>query len=98
MIFDLFGQSIDTEITKLINTGNENQLLKESSKYIQNEYYFQANKIVDKLLEKNNTSSNYNYRKGFLLTKINNQFQEAIPYFEKAKERIINHVAQQSLF
>lgn len=88
LIFDLFGQSIDTEITKLINTGNENQLLKESSKYIQNEYYFQANKIVDKLLEKNNTSSNYNYRKGFLLTKINNQFQEAIPYFEKAKEHV----------
>jgi tetratricopeptide (TPR) repeat protein len=39
-------------------------------------------------LEKNNASSNYNYRKGFLLTKINNQFSEAIPYFEKAKEHV----------
>jgi tetratricopeptide (TPR) repeat protein len=88
LLFNSFGQSIDNEINKIISTGNESQLLKESSKYIQNEYYFHANKLVDKLLEKNNTSSNYNYRKGFLLTKINNQFSEAIPYFEKAKEHV----------
>lgn len=87
-LFNSFGQSIDNEITKIIANGNESQLLKESSKYIQNEYYFHANKLVDKLLEKNNASSNYNYRKGFLLTKINNQFSEAIPYFEKAKEHV----------
>lgn len=87
-LFNSFGQSIDNEISKIIANGNESQLLKESSKYIQNEYYFYANKLVDKLLEKNNASSNYNYRKGFLLTKINNQFSEAIPYFEKAKEHV----------
>jgi tetratricopeptide (TPR) repeat protein len=87
-LFNSFGQSIDNEITKIIANGNESQLLKESSKYIQNEYYFHANKLVDKLLEKNNASSNYNYRKGFLLTKLNNQFSEAIPYFEKAKEHV----------
>ena len=87
-LFNSFGQSIDNEITKIIANENESQLLKESSKYIQNEYYFHANKLVDKLLEKNNASSNYNYRKGFLLTKINNQFSEAIPYFEKAKEHV----------
>jgi tetratricopeptide (TPR) repeat protein len=83
-----FSQSLDETINKLITSGNESQLLKESTRLIQNELYYHANKIVDKLLEKNNESYNYNYRKGFLLTKLNNQFKIAIPYFEKSKEHI----------
>lgn len=83
-----FSQTLDETINKLITSGNESQLLKESTRLIQNEFYYHANKIVDKLLEKNNESYNYNYRKGFLLTKLNNQFKIAIPYFEKSKEHI----------
>ncbi len=83
-----FSQLLDQTVEQLIKTGNENQLLKESTRLIQNEIYFHANKLVDKLLEKNLESFNYNYRKGFLLTKLNNQYKSAIPFFEKAKDHI----------
>lgn len=96
IIFNLFflsslislSQTIDESVEKLIKTGTESQLLKESTRLIQNEIFFHANKIVDKLLEINPESFNYNYRKGFILTKLNNQYENAIPYFEKSKDHI----------
>jgi len=69
---------------ELINSGSESELVMESAIMIQEGYYYQAGMIVDKLLEFQPTSCNYNYRRGFIYLEMATDFVKATPYLEKA--------------
>lgn len=65
-------------------TGTEQEILTESSMLTQEGYLFFAEILADRLLEMKPLSSNYNYRKGFLMLEIRRDYINAIPFFEKA--------------
>lgn len=83
---NLFSQRTEIEIRRLARTGSEQEILVGSSELLQENYFFLAEILIDKLLVKNPTSSNYNYRKGFVLLALNENFEKAIAYLEKAAE------------
>ena len=64
--FISFGQYDTKRVMELINSGSESELVMESAIMIQEGYFYQAGLIVDKLLEFQPASSNYNYRRGFI--------------------------------
>jgi hypothetical protein len=89
--FNSQAQYTDAEITALVNTAGEEMLLHESTRMIIDEYYFQATPLVDKLLTYKPASSNYNYRKGFLLLESQRDYAQAIPYLEHAVKATDKH-------
>ena len=82
--FISFGQYDTKKVMEMINSGSESELVMESSIMIQEGYFYQAGMIVDKLLEFQPNSSNYNYRRGFIYLEMSTDFVKATPYLEKA--------------
>ncbi len=80
----LFGQETESDVRAKILSYSENQLLTEASMYTQDGFLFFAEILTDKLITFKPESSNYNYRKGFLILQIRKNHTEAIPYLEKA--------------
>ncbi len=80
----LFSQMTDDEVFKLIQEGSEQQLVTENSRMMQENLLYHAEKVADKLLTLKPESSNYNYRKGFLVLEIRKDYMNAIPFLEKA--------------
>ncbi len=78
------AQMTDQQIKAMVRTATEPELIIESSSLIIEKRLYQAEIVVDKLLELNPTNANYNYRKGFLLLNSNLDYKNAIIYFEKA--------------
>ncbi|MNJ85709.1 Peptidoglycan-associated lipoprotein precursor [compost metagenome] len=78
------AQYDDKRVAELIRNGSESELVMESSIMIQEGYFYQAGTIVDKLLEFQPASSNYNYRRGFIYLEMSSDFVKAQPYLEKA--------------
>lgn len=83
-----YGQMTELEVRQLVKTASENELLVLSSQMMQDNYLYQAEIVIDRLLEFQPESSNYNYRKGFVVLGNSTDFQRAIPYFEKAVKSI----------
>ncbi len=79
-----FSQLTDDEVFKLIQDGSEQQLVSENSRMMQEFLLYHAEMIADKLLTLKPESSNYNYRKGFLVLEIRKDYMTAIPFLEKA--------------
>lgn len=71
-------------MTKFLNSATEQELLFECSSMIQEYYYYNAEKIVDKLLTIQPENSNYNYRKGYLIINSRKDYVSALPYLKKA--------------
>ena len=82
--FFSFGQMSNEEMTKFLNSASEQELLFECSSMIQNYYYYNAERIMDKLLTIQPENSNYNYRKGYLIINSRQDYVSALPYLEKA--------------
>ncbi len=80
----LFSQLTDDEVFQLIQNGTEQQLVSENSRMMQENLLYHAEIVADKLLTLKPESSNYNYRKGFLVLEIRKDYMKAIPYLEKA--------------
>ncbi len=80
----LFAQMTDTEVMTLIQTESEQTIVAENSRMMQEGFYYHAEILADQLLTYNSESSNYNYRKGYIILKLRDDFQNAIPYLEKA--------------
>lgn len=59
------SQITEKEIDDLIATASEQKLVSENSRFMQEDYFYFANKIASKLISLNSTSCNYNYRKGY---------------------------------
>jgi tetratricopeptide (TPR) repeat protein len=79
-----FGQMTKEEMTEFLNSASEQEMLIECSSMIQDYYYYNAEKITDKLLTIQPENSNYNYRKGYLIINSRKDYIAAIPYLEKA--------------
>lgn len=72
------------EVRQMTQTAPEEQLVVESSRMLQENYFFFAEIVVDRLLQINPTSPNYNYRKGFIVLDSRQDWVTAMPYFLKA--------------
>ncbi|MBP6089824.1 MAG: OmpA family protein [Crocinitomicaceae bacterium] len=81
-----FSQRTEIEIRRLARTGSEQEILVGSSELLQENYFYLSELLIDKLLQKNPISCNYNYRKGFVTMALNENFEKAIAYLEKAIE------------
>lgn len=86
---NVFAQEPEDGITEelvreIAATENEATLVKEASAFMQEGYLYFSEILVDKLLEYNSESPNYNYRKGFLMLKIRKDYLGAKKYLEKA--------------
>jgi len=85
MFFHLgFGQITEAEVREIANSGSESQLVTQNSTLMQEGYLYYSEIIADKLLTINPQSSNYHYRKGFVMLKIRKDYEGAIPHFEMA--------------
>lgn len=78
------GQMTEEEVRDFANHASEQELLIMSSQMIQNNYLYQAEICVDKLINLKPESANYNYRKGYLKLGVWTDWEGAIPYLRKA--------------
>ncbi|MES2799446.1 MAG: OmpA family protein [Bacteroidota bacterium] len=75
-----YGQKTEFEVREMVKTASEQELVVECSSLMQENFLYYAEIVVDKLLEKNPTSCNYNYRKGYLLLYGQSQPEKAIAH------------------
>lgn len=80
----IVAQYTEPEVRALIADADEQQLVVESSRMLQENYYYFSELIVDKLLEMKPNSPNYHYRKGFIMLDSRWEFAEALKHFEIA--------------
>ncbi len=78
------AQMTAEELRTFLNTASEQELLIECSSMTQEYYYYNGEKVIDKLLTFQPESANYNYRKGYLVLNSRLDYATAIPYLEKA--------------
>jgi hypothetical protein len=86
-----FGQLTPQRLTELLNKGTESEIIFESTELIQNNSFYQAELLVDKLLLFDPLSSNYNFRKGYLLMVYKGNFIEAEKHLEIGAKKISNN-------
>lgn len=79
-----FSQLNEFEVRQMTQTAPEEQLVVESSRMLQENYFFFAEIVIDRLLQINPTSPNYNYRKGFIVLDSRQDWVTALPYLQKA--------------
>ncbi|MBI1835824.1 MAG: PD40 domain-containing protein [Flavobacteriia bacterium] len=84
--FVAFNQKTELEVRKMANTYSEQELVFESSTMLSNNQLFLAEILVDKLLTIKPESSNYNYRKGYILLYSKSDYLAAMVCFKKAIE------------
>ncbi|MBP6089825.1 MAG: OmpA family protein [Crocinitomicaceae bacterium] len=80
----LFSQKTDEQVTEFTKTANELELVTESSRLIDEGYLYQAEIVVNALLNLKPDNANYNYRKGFLLLESRKDSKTALPFLLKA--------------
>lgn len=82
----VFGQLSEAEVKAMILESNEQQLVVNSSRMLQENHYYFAGLVTDQLLKLKPESANYNYRKGFIILGMDLNFETALTHFEKAKD------------
>ena len=82
------AQITEEEVREMAATAPEDQLVVESSRMLQEDFYYFSEIVVDKLLTIKPESPNYNYRKGFIVLGSHQDYIKALPYFEKAIVKI----------
>jgi len=80
----LLGQKTELEVRNMAATYTEQELVFESSTLMTYNQLFLAEILVDKLLEFQPESSNYNYKKGYILLYSKMDYEKAIPHLQKA--------------
>ncbi len=85
------AQVTENQVDAIVRTADEATLVMECSSLLQEEYYYFAEKIADKLLTIKPKSSNYNYRKGFIVMSKNQDYITALPFLENAVREISNN-------
>jgi flagellar motor protein MotB len=68
------------EIDQLIENGTESELVFKSTSLLEDKMFVDAEKVIDKLLTFQSESPNYNYRKGYVVIKLGQNYEAAIPY------------------
>lgn len=75
------AQLTEHEVRQMTQEASEEQLVVEASRMLQENYFFFSEIVVDRLLQINPKSANYNYRKGFIMLDSRLDWEAAIPYF-----------------
>lgn len=78
------GQVTEAEVRQTALSNDKNELIMRSSMLMQEGYLYFSEILVDRLIQLDPESPNYNYRKGFLMIEIRTDYQNAIPFLEKA--------------
>lgn len=83
VLFPYFGiaQLTEYEVRQMTQTASEEELVIECSRMLQENYFYLSEIIVDRLLQINPTSANYNYRKGYVILDSRLDWIAAMPYF-----------------
>lgn len=74
------SQLTEIEVRRMLRDASEQELVIECSRMLQEDYYYFAEIIVDKLLQMNPQSSNYHYRKGFIILDSRLDHEAAMPH------------------
>lgn len=80
----IFGQMTEFEVRKMVKTASEQELVIVCSQMMQENYLYQAEIVADKLLSLKPESSNYNYRKGYILLASRHDFEVAMRHLQLA--------------
>lgn len=75
-------------VREIASTGSENSIVNNASVLTQEEFFYYAEILVDRLLEIQPNSPNYNYRKGFLMLELQKDHRKAIPHLEIAVTKV----------
>lgn len=81
---NLFSQRTESELKSFIESSSEAELVKESTFLMMEGYYYDAEKVIDKLITLKPESSNYNYRKGYVVLFSRKDYKASIPFLKKA--------------
>lgn len=82
------AQLTEYEVRQMTQTAGEEQLVVESSRMLQEGYFFFSEIVVDRLLQINPTSANYNYRKGYIILDSRMDWISAMPHLTIAITQI----------
>lgn len=78
------AQLTDEEVRDIARNAPEDELVRRSSEMIQQNYLYHAEFLVDRLLEIQPQSANYNYRKGFIVFTSRADYINGIKYFQNS--------------
>jgi outer membrane protein OmpA-like peptidoglycan-associated protein/tetratricopeptide (TPR) repeat protein len=89
-MFPLFAaaQLTEHEVRQMTQDATEQQLVEECSRMLQENYFFFAEIITDRLLQLNPQNANYHYRKGYIILDSRQDFETALPYLIFASSKI----------
>ncbi len=79
-----FGQMTEFEVRKMVSNASEQELVVACSQMIQDNYLYHAEIVADKLLTLQPESSNYNYRKGYIVLAARKDFIVAMRHLQIA--------------
>ncbi len=85
----LFSQKKqDRDIHQFINQATEAELITKSTALLSDGFYQDAEIVIDKLMTLQPESANYNYRKGFVIIVLRQDYEGAISYLTKASTKV----------
>ncbi|MES2589392.1 MAG: OmpA family protein [Bacteroidota bacterium] len=79
-----FSQYDEAKLRAVINSANEQELVVENSRMLQEGYFYHASLVADKLLSIDPESCNYNYRRAYIYLDMTSDYIKAFPMLEKA--------------
>jgi len=82
------AQVTEDMVREIARSTSQAELVRENSTLTQEGYLYYAEILADRLLELDPQSSNYHYRKGFLMLEIRKDYEGAIPHFVMATKDI----------
>lgn len=82
------AQLTEHEVRQMTQTAGEEQLVVETSRMLQEGYFFFSEIVIDRLLQIDPKSANYNYRKGYIVLDSRLDWQAAMPYLITATTQI----------
>lgn len=95
LIFGLFlaafatkAQLTDEQLSEFAENASTKEMIVRNSELLMDRYYSRSLILVDKLLEKEPESPNYNYRKGFAVLRSKYDHEKAIQFFLKAEKNV----------
>jgi len=74
----VFSQYSEIEVKNMISQASEKELVIECSRMLQENFFYYADLIADKLLKINPNSANYKYRKGYIVLTMSQDYESAI--------------------
>lgn len=90
LLFTTFlrAQFTETEVRNMANQASEQELVIQSSRFLQENFYHFAEILTNRLLELDPDNANYHYRKGFIVLGMRTDHESAIKHLSKATKKI----------